>query len=279
VEALLGVNRDRERLVEVIVISRNDADSGMRIFNSIDHHGLDISRAAFTDGREPWPYLDAFHCDLFLSAEQTDVQQAIRNGRPAALVLTPPTEDREKHADEVRIAFDGDAVLFDAESEHVYQTQGLDAFQAREAALADQPMHPGPFEPFLMGLKRIQDRFPEESSPIRLSLITARGAPAHKRVINTLRHWGVRVDETFFLGGFEKRGILEVLRPHIYFDDQLIHLETTHTATPAAQVVPVEHQMQLDLGAAPTPEASVAADEDTLQEPDSGEPVSEQGAA
>ena len=169
-------------------------------------------------------------------------------GSAAALVLAPPPEERSPHIEEVRIAFDGDAVLFDAESENVYRTQGLEAFQQREAVLADRPMNPGPFEPFLMGLKRIQDHFPEEASPIRLSLITARGVPAHKRVINTLRHWGVRIDETFFLGGFEKAGILQALQPHIYFDDQLVHLEQTKLSTPAAQVVPVEEQLQLDLG-------------------------------
>jgi 5'-nucleotidase len=277
VGALLGINHGDDRLVEVVVISRNDADSGMRIFNSIEAHGLDISRAAFTDGSDPWNYLEPFHCDLFLSAERNDVEQALRIGRAAALVLAPPTGDRDPRIDEVRIAFDGDAVLFDAESEHVYQTQGLEAFQAREAALADVPMHPGPFEPFLMGLKRIQDRFPEEDSRIRLSLITARGAPAHKRVINTLRQWGVRIDETFFLGGFEKSGILEVLRPHIYFDDQLAHLEHTQGSTPAAQVVPVEQQMELDLGA-PDIEGP-KSDQAEQQEETAAGTITEAGAA
>jgi 5'-nucleotidase len=248
VKGLLRINeRAPERLVEVIIISRNDADSGMRIFNSIEAHGLDISRAAFTDGRDPWAYLGSFQSDLFLSAQRQDVERALGLNFPAALVCSAPERLSEDEVEEVRIGFDGDAVLFDAESERVYQEQGLDAFLEREAALANRPMNPGPFKPFLMGLKRIQDQFPEENSPIRTALITARNAPAHRRVVKTLRAWGVRVDETFFLGGIEKVGILDVLRPHIYFDDQMIHLERAQARTPAAHVIPVGAQLQLPL--------------------------------
>ena len=245
---LLRINdRVEDRIVEVIVISRNDADSGMRIFNSIDAHSLDISRAAFTGGRDPWPYLRPFHCDLFLSARSEDVENALRSGFPAALVLSPPDQVDEEGTDEVRIAFDGDAVLFDAESELVYQQHGLDAFQTREADLADQPMSPGPFEPFLKSLKLVQEHFPHADSPIRIALITARNAPAHRRVVNTLRAWGVRIDESFFLGGIDKAGILRALRPHIFFDDQMTHLEKAQATTPSAQVVPIWTQSEFEL--------------------------------
>jgi 5'-nucleotidase len=232
-----------ERLVEVVVISRNDADSGLRILNSIEAYGLDITRAAFTDGKPPWPYLKPFSCNLFLSAHATDVEEALRHGWPAALVLQAarPTEESGLEG-EVRIAFDADAVLFDHESEHVYQTQGLEAFVEREVALSDVPMSPGPFKPFLDSLARVQGRFPTEQAPIRLALVTSRGAPAHRRVVNTLRQWGIRLNETFFLGGIDKAGVLEALRPHIYFDDQMTHLEKTQVTTPSAHVVPLGAQ-------------------------------------
>ena len=235
-----------ERLVDVVVISRNDADSGMRILNSIEAHNLDISRAAFTDGKPPWPFLGSFACDLFLSAEQKDVEEALRNNRPAALVLksSHPAENGEGET-EVRIAFDGDAVLFDHASEHVFQTQGLDAFHEREVELADVPLSPGPFKPFLESLARIQAHFPEEESPIRIALVTARGAPAHRRVVNTLRHWGIRLNETFFLGGVEKAGVLAGLKPHIFFDDQLTHLEMAAGTAPSAHVLPLSAQPAL----------------------------------
>jgi len=239
VRALLRLNRTTgERLVRVVVISRNDADTGVRVFHSIAAHGLDIEQAAFTGGREPWPYLSALRCNLFLSAEPADVQDALERGLPAALVSAPPRDVHDADADEVRIAFDGDAVLFDPASERVYQTEGLEAFHQREAARADQPLEPGPFAPFLTALHRIQARLGEERSPVRTALVTARGAPAHLRVINTLRAWGVRIDQSFFLAGEDKTGVLQQLRPHLYFDDQRAHLARAETSTPSAQVLP-----------------------------------------
>lgn len=238
VRGLLAINhRVDDRVVEVIVISRNDADSGMRFWNSIEYHGLDISRGAFTSGRDASRYLRPFCCDLFLSANPEDVSAAIGQGYPAALVCTPPEGLHQGDLNEVRIAFDGDAVLFDGESERVFQENGLEAFLEREARLADVPMNPGPFEPFLRGLRLVQDRFPEGASPIRTSLVTARNAPAHKRVVNTLRSWGVSLDESFFLGGIDKAPILAQLRPHIFFDDQMTHLEGSRRQTPSAQVL------------------------------------------
>ncbi|HSL26141.1 MAG TPA: 5'-nucleotidase [Acidimicrobiia bacterium] len=247
---LLRINElANERLVEVVVISRNDADSGMRILNSVEAHGLDITRAAFTDGKPPWPFLGPFSCNLFLSAHDTDVEEALRHGWPAALVLKPARPTGEGGPEgEVRIAFDGDAVLFDHESEHVYQTKGLEAFVEREVALSEVPMSPGPFKPFLESLARVQQHFPAEEAPIRLALVTARGAPAHRRVVHTLRQWGIRLNETFFLGGIDKAGVLAALKPHIYFDDQMTHLQQTQVATPSAHVVPLNAQPALPFG-------------------------------
>jgi 5'-nucleotidase len=237
VRGLLGINdRAKDHLVEVIILSRNDGDSGLRIMNSVENHGLAISRAAFRGGEDPWLYLGAFRCDLFLTAEPEAVQGAFKRRIPAALVLDPPEAHNTGEIGQVRIAFDGDAVLFGDESERYYQAKGVDAFLAREDELADQPMDPGPFKPFLLALSRIHGRFPEGESPIRTALVTARNAPAHKRVIKTLRAWGVPVDEAVFLGGVDKSEILAEMKPHIYFDDQMSHLERARLHTPSAHV-------------------------------------------
>lgn len=236
---------ENERLVEVILLSRNDADSSMRLFNSIEAHGLRITRGALTSGRDPWPYLNALQCSLFLSANPDDVFKARAQGFPAALALSRPNDDADADVSEVRIAFDGDAVLFHESSELLFQREGLEAFQDRELMLTDEPLQPGPFTPFLLALKRIQDTFPEGHSPIRTSLVTARGAPTHKRVVKTLRAWGVRMDETFFLGGVDKAPVLAALRPHIFFDDQLRHLREAQRLVPSAHVVPEREQLAL----------------------------------
>jgi 5'-nucleotidase len=256
VRGLLSINdRARQRLVEVIVISRNDAESAMRVFNSIEHYGLDITRGAFTNGGDSWRYIPPFHCSLFLSVEPSDVVAALLRGFAAALVLPPPggtSVDEEPFP--VRIAFDGDAVLFGGESERLFRAEGLEAFQEHERLRSDEPMHPGPFRPFLEALGRIQARFPEDRSPIRTALVTSRGAPAHRRVVTTLRSWHVRVDETFFLGGLEKAEVLGVLRPHIFFDDQMTHLELAAEAVPSAHVMTSEQLQLLPTGALPPPE-------------------------
>jgi len=244
VRGLLNINTaGHGHLVEVVVISRNDADSGMRIFNSIRHHKLDITRGAFTDGGNASGYLSALHCSLFLSADPADVAAALLLGVPAALVCTPPASTDDEIPSVVRVAFDGDAVLFDGGSERVFQEQGLEAFQERELRLANQPMNPGPFEPFLRALQHIQEQFPEGATPIRIALVTARSTPAHARVVNTLRSWGIRIDETFFLGGIAKGRVLEVLQPDIYFDDQMQHLESAMRHTPSAHVIPTGTQV------------------------------------
>ena len=234
VNAFLELNKLQEGLVEVIVMSRNSPNTSLRIFNSIADYGLDITRATLTGGAPIAPYLHAFKTDLFLSAHTQDVQEAINNNIAAAVILTgAPQENEEKKVEQIKIAFDGDAVLFNAESERIYQQQGLDAFSQHEKTNADVPMGEGPFTNFLKTIAHIQAKFPDkETAPIRTALVTARSAPAHERAIKTLRKWDVRIDEAFFLGGVSKKDVLSAFGAHIFFDDQYTHAE------PASQVVP-----------------------------------------
>ena len=236
VRGLLAVNeRAGERLVEVIILSRNDADTSMRVLRSVEAHGLDITRGVFRGGRDTYPLLHAMSCDVFLSAEPSQVLKAREQGVAAAFIL-PSARFANDDLTEVRIAFDGDAVCVDAASQLVYDSEGLDAFHQHEADHADEPMSPGPFRPFLQGLARIGSRF-GATSPIRTALVTARAAPAHFRVINTLRSWGVNVDETYFLGGVDKAEVLKAFGAHIFFDDQRVHAESAAALVPAAQVL------------------------------------------
>lgn len=237
VKALLAINRmGKGQLVEVVLVSRNDADTGLRVMNSMEQYDLPIERAAFTDGRAPYEYLKPFSCDLFLSANEEDVTRALLAGFPAALVYGPP-DPLGTDAHEVRIAFDGDAVLFSAEAERIYREQGLSAFHRQERESADIPLEAGPFKSFLASLHKIQRMFPETECPIRTALVTARSMPAHKRAIKTLRAWNVRLDEAFFLGGVSKQGVLSVFRPHIFFDDQPTYCELAAKDTPTARVL------------------------------------------
>lgn len=237
VEAFLGLNQlQKDRLVEVIVMSRNSPNTSLRIFNSISHYRLDISRAALSGGAPIAPYLHAFETDLFLSAYRPDVQQAIDSGIAAGMILTGNTPQLAPQG-QIRIAFDGDAVLFSSDSERVYQNKGLEAFSRYEAKKADIPMGEGPFAKFLKTIAHIQSKFDDqESAPIRTALVTARSAPAHERAIKTLRQWGVRVDEAFFLGGVSKRDVLSAFGAHIFFDDQMVHAEYASELVPAAVV-------------------------------------------
>ena len=224
VQKLLGLNEMLGRqLVEVVLVSRNSADTGLRVFNSIQQHGLGISRAAFVGGRSPYPYLAAFGCHLFLSTHVEDVRSALENGFAAATILSAGA--RRETAGELRFAFDGDAVLFSDEAERVFQQGGLEAFQTREQASAREPLGGGPFKPFLAALNRVQQAFPQESCPIRTALVTARSAPAHERVIRTLREWDIRLDESLFLGGLDKSAFLEAFSADVFFDDQPGHCE------------------------------------------------------
>src|SRR6516165_4430317 len=223
VKKLLRLNRPDKQYVEVILLSRNSADTGLRIFNSIKHYRLDISRAAFTKGEPTSRYVPAFGSHLFLSADTEDVKRALDDGYAAATIF-PSVYKNE--TDELRIAFDGDAVLFSDEAERVYQEQGLAAFSNSESAAALQPLTGGPFKDFLAGLHRIQSDFPEDASPIRTALVTARSAPAHERVIRTLRAWNIRIDEALFLGGLDKGEFLRAFGADIFFDDQRTHVES-----------------------------------------------------
>jgi len=224
VRKLLALNTGRDRRVEVTLVSRNSADTGLRIFNSIRHHGLDITRAAFTRGESPYRYIEAFGAHLFLSASQEDVERALDAGIAAATIM--PSASGEGLDGQLRIAFDGDAVLFSDESERIFAESGLDAFNLNEVNAKDRPLLGGPFKPFLAALHNIQSEFELEHSPIRTALVTARGAPAHERVIRTLRSWGIRIDEALFLGGMDKGVFLKSFGADIFFDDQRKHCES-----------------------------------------------------
>ena len=220
--------------VEVVILSRNDPVSGMRVFRSAQHYGLPIERGSFTRGQSPWRYLKPLHANLFLSTHLSDVRAALAAGVPAAQVYPQSVHASDAHPNEVRIAFDGDAVLFSDEAERVYQTQGLQAFQQHEMANATQPLPDGPFKPLLVALQRLQ----QAASPamrIRTALVTARSAPAHERAIRTLMNWHIEVDEAMFLGGLAKGEFLREFEPDFFFDDQTGHIES------AAQHVPSGH--------------------------------------
>ena len=215
-------------LVEVVLISRNNGDTGLRIFNSIEHYKLNIERAAFSNGKSPYAYLQAFGAHLFLSAHNRDVELALKAGYASAHLLTRNIE-KDENTDEnnqVRIAFDGDAVLFSDDSERIYKKDGLEAFKANELKKAEIPLTGGPFKPFLSALHKLQSLFKVDETPIRTALVTARGAPSHKRVILTLRQWGIRIDEALFLGGLDKADFLKAFKADIFFDDQLIHIKS-----------------------------------------------------
>jgi len=218
--------------VEVILLSRNSADTGLRVFNSIRHYNLAITRAAFTRGESTHRYVPAFGAHLFLSANPDDVRKALAAGHAAATIL-PSNVGQNASSDQLRIAFDGDAVLFSDESERIYKQDGLAAFTANETASANDPMTGGPFKSFLAALHSIQSDYPSETSPIRTALITARAAPAHERVIRTLRAWNIRIDEALFLGGMDKGAFLKAFGADIFFDDQEGHCESAreHVAT------------------------------------------------
>ncbi|MCR5756183.1 MAG: 5'-nucleotidase [Acetatifactor sp.] len=240
VEALLRLNENREeKLVEVIVMSRNSPDTSLRVFNSIKHYGLDITRAVLVSGASLAPYLNAFETDLFLSAYEDDVQCAIDCGIAAGIICTQHVEEPRviyPKAWQIRIAFDGDAVLFSDESERIYKEKGLGAFEENERENAENPLNEGPFANFLKKLSGIRQKLGTDNCPIRIALVTARSAPAHERVIKTLRSWNVRVDEAFFLGGIDKREVLRAFGAQIFFDDQSIHTLSASMAVPAARV-------------------------------------------
>jgi 5'-nucleotidase len=233
VTKLLRINEKLggEPRVEVILLSRNSADTGLRVFNSIAHYGLNITRAAFSGGESPYRYVSAFACHLFLSTNAQDVRSALDSGMAAATLL--PSQKGPSASDELRFAFDGDAVLFSDASERIFKERGLDAFTANEKASAHTPLDPGPFKTFLQTLHSLQTEFPVDACPIRTALVTARAAPAHERVVRTLREWGIRIDESLFLGGLSKGDFLKSFGADVFFDDQQVHCSSAseHVAT------------------------------------------------
>ena len=229
VEALLSLNEKfEEPIVEVIILSSNSPETGLRVFNSISEYGLDIFRAAFTGGEAKHPYLEAFNIDLFLSRNEKEVQDAIDQGVAAALVYDAP-RDYHPNQKEIRIAFDADAVVFSDESELIYKQEGLEAFYENENANAENAMNEGPFAKLLKTLSKIKEK---DDSLLKIAIVTARNSPAHKRVILTLRKWGCKIDEMFFLGGVAKDKVLKAFNAHIFFDDQDYHVG------PASQLIP-----------------------------------------
>ncbi|MBK8185864.1 MAG: 5'-nucleotidase [Cellvibrio sp.] len=233
VKKLLRLNErlGGEPRVEVILLSRNSADTGLRVFNSIQHYGLKITRAAFSGGTSPYRYASAFGCHLFLSTEPDDVKQALEQGIAAATLIA--SKNSSSREDELRFAFDGDAVLFSDEAERVFKSQGLTAFTESEKAAAKEPLSGGPFKAFLAALHNLQAEFTDTDCPIRTALVTARSAPAHERVIRTLRAWNIRIDESIFLGGLPKGSFLKAYGADVFFDDQPMHCESAkdHVAT------------------------------------------------
>ena len=239
VKKLLGFNQGKQQMVEVVILSRNDPVSGLRVFRSAKSVGLAIERGVFTRGRPPYHYLKSLQANLFLSANADDVRATLDAGFPAAMVFPQSKQIAESNPDEIRIAFDGDAVLFSDEAEQVFQSKGLDAFVAHESKKVEIPLPPGPFKPLLEALHRLQNATKQDNHPMRIrtALVTARSAPAHERAIRTLIAWGVTVDEAMFLGGLAKKDFLKEFQPDFFFDDQLGHCELASDVAPTGQVL------------------------------------------
>lgn len=239
IEAILALNRRAkgERKAEVVVMSKNDPSTSLRLFNSINHYGLDIQRAVLTGGASLAPYLKAFSVDLFLSAHEADVRAALETSVAAAVIYQPPGESLIDPEKELRIAFDGDSVLFSDESERIYAESGLPAFLAHEKLNARKPIPEGPFAKLLQTLSGLQrDPGFGEHPPLRIALVTARNMPAHERVIRTLQAWNVHVDEAFFMGSVPKTEVLRAFRPHIFFDDQDAHCQLASSVVSTGRV-------------------------------------------
>jgi len=253
VKSLLRLNKYQKEneppLVEVVVMSRNSPETAVRVLKTVRGLELPITRSAFTGGETVTDYLDAFDVDLFLTTNLEDAQKVIDSKASAAALILPPPEAREPEIDDqVRIAFDGDAVLFGEESELVYKTQGLKAFHKSEDEAQDVPLKEGPYAILLKKLAKLQERLPMrvEYSPVRIAIVTARNSPAEIRVIKTLRNWGVYADEVFFLGGVGKTKVLKAFKPHIFFEDQDVHLKEAATLVPSGKVLYSSDSLLLD---------------------------------
>ena len=237
VKKLLNLNNLYEgtKFVEVILLSRNTADTGLRVFNSIQHHGLDIKKAAFCGGNSPHNYAKSFGADLFLSTELEDCKSSINNGIASARIM--PSKKSSPDDETLKVAFDGDSVLFSEESQQIFDRHGLEAFNKNEQNFAKSPLLGGPFKSFLTELYQIQQSFPKKECPLRIALVTARSAPSHERVIRTLREWKIRIDESLFLGGLEKKDFLKDFGADIFFDDQIENCIAASLEVPTGQVI------------------------------------------
>lgn len=236
VKKLQAFNAGGEKRVEVVILSQNDPVSGMRVFRSAKAASLQVERGVFTKGKNPFQYLRPLGANLFLSAKEEDVRAALLAGYPAARVYPHSAVDAERHPEEIRIAFDGDAVLFSDEAERVYQSEGMDAFQRHETEHVEDPLPPGPFKPLLEALHRLQSGAGSAPMRIRTALVTARSAPAHERAIRTLMQWNIAVDEAMFLGGLTKADFLREFEPDFFFDDQTGHCEAAAAVGPTGHV-------------------------------------------
>ncbi len=238
IQKLLAFNSPDRRRVEVVILSRNDPMSGLRVFRSARHKQLAVERGVFTRGRPPYRYLTPLNANLFLSANEDDVRAALAAGFAAARVYPDSTKAAGRHPHEVRIAFDGDAVLFSDEAERVFQSGGLPAFVKHEDDMVATPLPPGPFKPLLEALHTLQAASPHLNMRLRTALVTARSAPAHERAIRTLMQWNIQVDEAMFLGGLDKGMFLKEFEPDFFFDDQTGHCESAARVTPTGRVIP-----------------------------------------
>jgi 5'-nucleotidase len=239
IKSLLMLNSlSSKPIVEVVVMSRNSPETGVRVLKSIKHYGLPITRWAFSGGENLAPFIDAFSIDLFLSRDEKDVQWVIDNTSSAAATIYSPPEGFCPETARVKFAFDADAVVFSEESEQIYKTQGIEAFHKHEEDNEDVPLADGPFAALLRKLSKIQEHLPQaiELSPLRIAIVTARNAPSHMRVIKTLRSWGVYVDEAYFMGGLSKDKVLKAFGAHIFFDDQESHLASSSKVVPSGKV-------------------------------------------
>lgn len=241
IDSLLKLNNHvdkKEPIVEVVVMSRNSPETGIRVLKAIEHYKLPITRWAFSGGEPLAPFIDAFDVDLFLSRDESDVQKIIDTANCATALIYDPPENFEPETERVKFAFDADAVVFSEESEIIYKTKGMEAFHKHEKEKEDVPLNDGPFAKLLRKLSDIQDFLPieKELSPLRIAIVTARNAPSHMRVIKTLRKWNVYVDEAYFMGGMAKDKVLEAFGAHIFFDDQHRHLSSSSKKVPCGLV-------------------------------------------
>lgn len=227
--------------VEVVLLSRNDPEAGLRMMDAMPHYGLDITRASFLSGKAPYPFMASVNACLYLSTNKDEVREAVLAGYPAGHVL--PCAAMDDGDNQLRIAFDFDGVLVDDEAETKYADGGLPLFYHYEVENKDRPLKNGPLMPLLRRLSAIQELQQKHSNllnnpekAIRISIVTARNAPAHERLVNTMKHLGLEVDELFLTGGIEKKNFLDVIKPQLFFDDQLGHLEPAAASTPCVHI-------------------------------------------